>query len=53
MPVPLLDGGHLVLYTIEAIRKKALDQRSTEVIFRIGLAFVICLTLFSLYVDLR
>jgi regulator of sigma E protease len=53
MPIPLLDGGHLVLYTIEAIRKKALDQRSTEVIFRIGLAFVICLTLFSLYVDLR
>ena len=53
MPVPLLDGGHLVLYIIEIIRKRALNQNVTEIIFRVGLALILCLTLFSLYVDLR
>ena len=53
MPVPLLDGGHLVLYIIEIIRKRALNQNVTEIIFRVGLALILCLTLFALYVDLR
>jgi len=53
MPIPLLDGGHLVLYTIEAIRNRTLDQKVTEIIFRFGLAIILCLTLFSLYIDLR
>ena len=53
MPVPLLDGGHRVLYIIEIIRKRALNQNVTEIIFRVGLALILCLTLFSLYVDLR
>ncbi len=53
MPIPLLDGGHLVLYGVEALRKRALNQRATDFIFRIGLAFILCLTLFSLYIDLR
>ncbi len=53
MPIPLLDGGHLVLYAIEAVRNRALNQKVTEVIFKIGLAIIACLTLFSLYLDLR
>jgi regulator of sigma E protease len=53
MPVPMLDGGHLVLFIIEAARRRALDQRVTEIIFRVGLGLLLCLTLFSLYVDLR
>jgi regulator of sigma E protease len=52
LPIPLLDGGHLVLYVIEAVRGKALEKRAIEAAFRIGLAFVVALTLFSLYVDL-
>ncbi len=53
MPIPLLDGGHLVLYGVEAIRRRALNQKTTEIIFRIGIALVFCLTAFSLYIDLR
>jgi regulator of sigma E protease len=53
LPVPLLDGGHLVLYAIEAIRNKTLDQKVADIIFKVGLAIIACLTLFSLYIDLR
>ena len=53
MPIPMLDGGHLVLFIIEAVRRRALDQRATEILFRVGLGLLLCLTLFSLYVDLR
>ena len=53
LPIPMLDGGHLVLFAIEAVRKRALDQKVTEIIFRVGLALILCLTLFSLYIDLR
>lgn len=51
LPIPLLDGGHLVLYVIEAVRGRALEKKAIEAAFRIGLAFVVALTLFSLYVD--
>jgi regulator of sigma E protease len=53
MPIPLLDGGHLVLYAIEAVRNRALNQKVTEFIFKVGLAIIACLTLFSLYLDLH
>ena len=53
MPIPLLDGGHLVFYAIEAVRRQALDQRITEFVFRIGMLLILCLTLYSLYIDLR
>ena len=37
-PVPLLDGGHLLFYGIEAVREGPLSERAQEVGFRIGLA---------------
>ena len=40
-PVPLLDGGHLLFYGIEAIRGKPLGERAQEYGFRIGLALVL------------
>ncbi len=42
-PVPLLDGGHLVFYAIEALRGKPLSVRAQEIGFRFGLMFVIAL----------
>ena len=52
MPVPLLDGGHLLFYGIEAIRGQALNERTQEFAFRIGLAMVGALMIFSTYNDL-
>ncbi|MGJ0510623.1 MAG: M50 family metallopeptidase [Methylocystis sp.] len=51
-PVPLLDGGHLLFFGIEAIRGKALNERAQEVAFRLGLAMVGTLMIFSTYNDL-
>jgi regulator of sigma E protease len=51
-PIPLLDGGHLLFYGIEAIRRKPLSERTQEIGFRIGLAFVVMLMVFATWNDL-
>src|SRR5690606_40220153 len=40
LPVPVLDGGHIVYYTIEAIRRKPLSERVQEFGLRIGMALI-------------
>ncbi len=52
MPVPLLDGGHLLFFGIEAARGRALNERAQEFAFRVGLAMVLSLMLFSTYNDI-
>ncbi|GBD42708.1 Metalloprotease MmpA [bacterium HR40] len=52
-PIPMLDGGHLLLYTIEALRGRPLTERSLEIAFRVGLALVVGLMLFATWNDLR
>jgi len=51
-PIPMLDGGHLVLYTIEAARGRPLGERSQEMAFRVGLAMVLTLMIFATWNDL-
>ncbi|MDX2205362.1 MAG: RIP metalloprotease RseP [Hyphomicrobiaceae bacterium] len=51
-PVPLLDGGHLLFYAIEAVRRRPLSERSQEIGFRIGLALVLALMIFATWNDL-
>ncbi|MFK8251558.1 RIP metalloprotease RseP [Ancylobacter terrae] len=51
-PVPLLDGGHLLFYAVEALRGRPLSDRAQEVGFRIGLALVLMLMLFATWNDI-
>jgi regulator of sigma E protease len=51
-PVPMLDGGHLVYYAIEAARGRPLGDRAQEWGLRIGLALVLSLMLFATWNDL-
>lgn len=51
-PIPMLDGGHLLFYAIEAIRGKPLSENTQEIGFRIGLAFVLMLMIFATWNDL-
>ncbi|NEW88863.1 RIP metalloprotease RseP [Rhodopseudomonas sp. WA056] len=51
-PVPLLDGGHLLFYGIEAVRGRPLSERAQELGFRIGLALVLMLMMFATYNDI-
>jgi regulator of sigma E protease len=51
-PVPLLDGGHLLFYAVEAIRGKPLSERVQELGFRVGLAIVLMLMIFATFNDI-
>jgi regulator of sigma E protease len=51
-PIPLLDGGHLLFYSIEKLRGRPLSDRAQEFGFRIGLALVLMLMIFATYNDI-
>ncbi|XUM20867.1 RIP metalloprotease RseP [Bradyrhizobium oligotrophicum S58] len=51
-PVPLLDGGHLLFYGVEAARGRPLSERAQEMGFRIGLGLVLMLMVFATYNDI-
>lgn len=50
-PIPVLDGGHLLFYAIEAVRGKPLNERAQEIGLRIGFALIISLMVFATYND--
>lgn len=52
LPIPILDGGHIVYYTIEAIRRKPLSEQAQAIGLRIGMAMILTLMVFALYNDL-
>jgi regulator of sigma E protease len=53
LPVPMLDGGHLLYYSAEALRGKPLAQKVQEFGFRIGMAMLAMLMAFAIFNDVR
>jgi regulator of sigma E protease len=53
LPIPVLDGGHLLFYAYEAVARKPLGVRVQEAGFRIGLALLAGLMLFATWNDLH
>lgn len=51
-PIPLLDGGHLLFYAVEAVLGRPLGEKTQEIGFRIGLAVVLMLMAFATLNDL-
>ena len=51
-PIPMLDGGHLLFYAVEAVRGRPLGERAQEYGFRIGLALVLTLMVFVTWNDI-
>ncbi|TVQ33936.1 MAG: RIP metalloprotease RseP [Geminicoccaceae bacterium] len=51
-PIPMLDGGHLVMYAVEAVRGRPLAERVQEIAFRVGLALVLGLMIFVTWNDI-
>ncbi|MEC4684539.1 MAG: RIP metalloprotease RseP [Nitrospirota bacterium] len=51
LPVPILDGGHIVMFVIEGIKGKPLSERTIAVTQKIGLALLLLLMAFALYND--
>ena len=52
LPVPMLDGGHLLFYGVEAVRRKPVDPAVQEWAFRSGLLLLLSLMLFVTINDL-
>lgn len=51
-PIPMLDGGHLAFYAVEALRGRPLSERTQEMGFRLGLAIVLMLMVFATWNDI-
>ncbi|HUE44774.1 MAG TPA: RIP metalloprotease RseP [Aestuariivirgaceae bacterium] len=51
-PIPMLDGGHLVFYAVEAVRGKPLAQNVQEMGFKVGLGLVLMLMLMATWNDI-
>ena len=53
LPIPLLDGGHLMYYAIEIIKGKPVSDRAMELGQRVGLALLLVVMAFAFYNDLN
>jgi regulator of sigma E protease len=51
-PIPLLDGGHLLYYAVEAVRGKAMNDKAQQFGFKVGLMLVTSLMVFATYNDI-
>jgi regulator of sigma E protease len=52
LPLPVLDGGHLVFYAAEALRGKPVPEKVQAIGFRVGLACILSLFVFATFQDL-
>ena len=52
LPIPVLDGGHLLFYGVEAVRRKPLSERVQSFGFQIGLAVILMLMFLATFNDL-
>lgn len=51
-PIPVLDGGHLFFFTIEALKGKPVSLKTMELANQVGMAFILLLVVFTLYNDI-
>ena len=52
LPVPMLDGGHLFFYAVEAVRRRPISAQALDWAFRSGLALILALLVFATFNDL-
>jgi regulator of sigma E protease len=53
LPIPVLDGGHILFFTLETVLRRPVSQRWQQITTRVGLAFLIGLMALALYNDLQ
>lgn len=53
LPIPLLDGGHLLFFAAEKLRGRPLSERAQDIGFRIGFTFVVILMVFTTWNDFQ
>ena len=50
-PIPVLDGGHVVLYVIEIVTGREISNQVKDVLFKLGFALIIALMVFATWND--
>ena len=53
LPVPLLDGGHLMYYSVEIIKGRPVSERVLEIGQRVGVVLLFSLMAFAIYNDIQ
>lgn len=53
LPIPILDGGHLVFYAYEAVARRPVAAKVQEAGYRVGLALLACFMLFATWNDIQ
>ncbi len=52
LPIPVLDGGHILFFLIEGIRRKPLSEKFIAISQKVGVAFLIALMMLAFYNDI-
>jgi regulator of sigma E protease len=52
LPIPVLDGGHLLYYAVEVVKGSPPSMRAIELAQRVGIGMLVLLTALALYNDL-
>lgn len=50
-PIPLLDGGHVVIYLVEIVMQREINEKAKDYIFRFGFCLLVALMVFATYND--
>lgn len=53
LPIPILDGGHLLFFAIEAVMRKPLADRQREIAQQVGLLLLVCIMVFAFWNDIE
>jgi regulator of sigma E protease len=53
LPIPVLDGGHLLYHAIEVVRRRPLSERAMEIAQQIGLSILVVLMAFAFFNDIN
>jgi regulator of sigma E protease len=52
LPIPVLDGGHLVFFAMEAVRGRPLSLKQHEILYKTGMVLLCALMVFVFYNDI-
>ena len=52
-PIPLLDGGHVIIYLLEIISRREINAKFKEYLFKIGLGFILFLMIYATWNDIK
>ena len=52
LPIPVLDGGHILFYAIEAVRGKAVSEKTQIIAIQVGMALLLGLMIIAFYNDI-